>query len=58
MFKIVVDKVNKKTQARSVAHNTAYSGFSWPEKSNLPKPAKKEMMFTLSKFEQNNAYYD
>lgn len=43
MFKIVVDKVNKKaTDTVKIHTKTAYSGFSWPDKTTLPKPKKRE----------------
>ena len=49
MFKIVVDKVNKKATDVAKVHNkTAYSGFSWPDKTKLPKPKKREQIFTLA----------
>jgi hypothetical protein len=45
MFKIVVDKVNKKasgTVKSNIKSNTSYSGISWPNKSKMPKPKKRE----------------
>lgn len=49
MFKIVVDKVNKKvSDNHKAAAQTQYSGFSWPDKYILPKPKKRDLMFTLA----------
>jgi hypothetical protein len=49
MFKIVVDKVNKKaTDSHKERATTAYSGFSWPNKKSLPKPKKRDLIFTMA----------
>jgi hypothetical protein len=48
MFKIVVDKVNKKVQEGIRVTKTAYSGFSYRDKSAVPRPKKKEQMFTMT----------
>lgn len=51
MFKIVVDKVNKKasdTVKSKIKTTTSYSGISWPNKNIMPKPRKREQIFTLA----------
>ena len=49
MFKIVVDKVNKKaSDSHKQNTKTEFSGFSWPDKLKLPKPKKREQIFKLA----------
>lgn len=49
MFKIVVDKVNKKASDNNKHnHIQEFSGFSWPNKQTLPQSKKRDQIFKLA----------